>query len=97
MSELEALLLPGAGFAERDLAERDARRTRETFETFSSQQTFGLVESVTVRLVPRMAQRSRALRQMTNALLADTRNLIESEESQLKSQGRTFSQLWTPH
>lgn len=38
-----------------------------------------------------MAQRSRALRAVTNELLSDTRKLIEYEEGQLKSHGRTFN------
>ncbi len=90
MSELESLL-PAEG-SQKELAVRMRGELEETFKLFSSQQSTSLGRTGDGAVSADMAQRSRALRQMTNALLADTRNLIESEEAQLKSQGRTFSQ-----
>jgi PAS domain S-box-containing protein len=83
MSELESLL-PAQG-AQKEMAVRMRGELEQTFKLFSAQQVSD------GKLSTEMAQRSRALREVTNALLADTRNLIESEEAQLKRQGRTFS------
>jgi PAS domain S-box-containing protein len=91
MSELEALL-PAAG-PQKEMAVRMRGELDHAFELFAAQQ-------IGVRKIDaenagkpdaEMAQRSRALRAVTNELLSDTRKLIEYEEGQLKTQGRTFN------
>ncbi len=86
MSELESLL-PAQG-PQKDLAVRMRGELEQTLKLFSSQQSSGMDEG---KPSAEMAQRSRALRELTNTLLADTRKLIESEEVQLKAQGHAFS------
>lgn len=83
MGELESLL-PAAG-PQRDLAVRMRDELEQTFKLFSAQ-SFDPVKPS-----QQMAEQSRALRALTNELLADTRKLIESEEAQLKVQGRTYN------
>lgn len=82
MSELEALL-PAAG-PQKEMAERLRHDLDLASKIIQSPRATG--ESAAAE----MADRSRSLREITNTLLADTRKLIESEETQLKAQGRTF-------
>lgn len=98
MSELEALL-PASG-PQKEMAVRMRGELDRTFELFSAQPV-GAAEpeaenapkpdANSAKPNAEMAQRSRALRAVTNELLSDTRKLIEFEEGQLKTQGRTFN------
>lgn len=82
MDELDALL-PERG-PQKEMAERMRRDFELAAKIIHSPRAAG--EAATAE----MAQRSRSLREMTNVLLADTRQLIEAEELQLKAQARTF-------
>ncbi len=86
MDELNSLL-PSQG-PQQEMALRMRTELDLTFQLFSSQQPS---HSGDDKPNAEMAQRSRALRELTNSLLADTRRLIEYEEAQSKAQGKTFS------
>jgi len=82
LSELEAML-PNDG-PQKEMADRMRRDFNLAAKIIQSPRATGDNASA------EMADRSRSLREMTNALLADTRRIIEDEEVQLKAQGRNF-------
>lgn len=82
LSELEAML-PNDG-PQKEMADRMRRDFNLAAKIIQSPRATGDNASA------EMADRSRSLREMTNALLADTRRIIEDEEVQLKATGRNF-------
>jgi len=82
MSELESLL-PNQG-EQKEMADRMRRDFAFAVKIIQSPRATGANASA------EMAERSRSLREITNALLADTRRIIEAEEVHLKEEGRTF-------
>lgn len=82
MGELEALL-PDDG-PQKEMADRMRRDFGLAAKIIQSPKATG------ENAAAEMAARSRSLREITNALLADTRRIIEAEEVGLKAQGRTF-------
>ncbi|MBX9949732.1 MAG: PAS domain-containing sensor histidine kinase [Candidatus Obscuribacterales bacterium] len=82
MNELEALL-PNAG-QQKEMADSMRRDFAMAAKVIQSPRATG------ENAAAEMAERSRSLREITNALLADMRRIIEAEEAQLKSEGRTF-------